>query len=209
MLCTTELSSQSGLAALLQVASANKLQQLALGAVTLRSNGYVQLLEALRCHDTKLQQLTIEAPFECVTLGSATVEQKRAVPGDVLSIAVNHYLSDYFVRTRGRLQSISLARCSIGARTFMYRALCKLQSHLTSLDLSGNTVSDDGAAALLQALAVQHKQCKVAITSKNMTPDKRNSSSSGGLLTLDIGHNLITSTGGKAIAALLNATALQ
>jgi Leucine Rich repeat len=79
-------------------------------------------------------------------------------------------------------------------------SLCQalqLQSHLTSVDLSGNTISDDGAAALLQALAVQHKQCKVAITSKNMTPSKRNSSSSSGLTTLDIGHNLITSTGGK------------
>jgi Leucine-rich repeat (LRR) protein len=73
----------------------------------------------------------------------------------------------------------------------------QLQSHLTSLDLSGNTISDDGAAALLQAVAIQHKQCITAITSKNMMPGKRSSSSSSGLTTLDIGHNLITSTGGK------------
>jgi hypothetical protein len=64
----TELCSQGGFAALLQVASANKLQQLVLGAVTLPNNGYVQLLEVLRCHDTQLQQLTVEAPCECVTL---------------------------------------------------------------------------------------------------------------------------------------------
>jgi Leucine-rich repeat (LRR) protein len=69
----------------------------------------------------------------------------------------------------------------------------QLQSNLTSLDLSGNTISDDGAAALLQALAIQHKQCSASLRSKNTTAGKRDS----GLTTVDIGHNLITSTGGK------------
>jgi Leucine-rich repeat (LRR) protein len=76
----------------------------------------------------------------------------------------------------------------------------QLQSNLTSLDLSGNTISDDGAAAILQALAVQCNQCRVSITSKHTTAGKCGSSSSSGLtklVTLDIGHNLITSTGGK------------
>jgi hypothetical protein len=80
----------------------------------LPSNGYVQLFEALRCYDTQLQHLTIEAPSECVTVEGVTVEQKRALSADVLSVAVNRYLSDYFVRTRGRLSSISLVRCCIG-----------------------------------------------------------------------------------------------
>jgi hypothetical protein len=126
---TTELFSQSGFTALLQVASANKLQQLALGAVTLPSNGYVQLLEGLRCHDTQLQQLTIEAPSECVKLEGVTVEQERALSADVLSAAVNRYLSDYFVRTRGRLQSISLVRCCIG--TCSRYCVLSLPAHCT------------------------------------------------------------------------------
>lgn len=116
--------------------------------------------------------------------------------GDALGMSISHILEDYFMRTLGRLATISLVRCGVSDEGAKAMARGMLTSPtLTYVDLSANVISDVGVEALARSL--------VGDRLKTAKDEQEGGEAPSGLKTLDLGQNRLTDAGGVALASVL------
>lgn len=172
VLVAPDLSNVIGFNALIVMISNSKIKKFALGNALLPPKGWLTFFTAVWRSATLLEALVIEGARDlCIDDGAS----------------VCGLISDFFFCRYGKLRSLAIVKSSIDDTIVINvsKHIGALQG-LTSLNLSGNMIEDDGVIALSEALE-----------------------SPGGihcsLQRLDMSNNRITSMGGQALSRMLAA----